>query len=680
MRFFPAVLVLSVLALSAPAASAQSCALPSGVEFIRTQNCRFGGWPTLCRPGESIKLSADVPTTPQTCPFTVTWDFGDGTPVQQVAGNQVEHVFAKSGMVKVKASVQTRTGIESYSELYLIAHGYVTVQTAEQVFEGDGFSLTVSRDDTLVATTLDYQTMPSPFLEQKRGRVQFAAGEAKKTVPFKTIDSLFFEGQKTAQVSWSNPVDHDFQAGKTTTTTVVIMEDDEDTDHRCRETALTAHEEDGFVRVRLDRSGNLTLPSTGTVTIPVPSFGRPHWLNNTGTWSVAFAPGQTSADVDIPLQNNALWDGHQQTKVACGGFTGTLPIDHDSELLLTIDDDDPVPSLSVPPIVTITESDATQTVVVPLTVSAGSTMPVWIGVKATDDTATGDDYALQTNVVQLWNGETSKPLEIRLTGDDLAERDEQFTITLTGDMTGKFKVRIVDDDRPPFSVAFDQQTYTAAEGAATLTLTRSGDVSKAAAVTLHFEPTLGHGGWPADFDVAFAAGQTTKTVTIPADDEWYTGDRTATLELRTDGLLGATAEVTLHDDEPQPVVTLLGATVREGAPGEVTEAIVTILLSAPLGVDLDVRATTNPGSAGADDYTPLDGKRLSIRVGEMAATVTLQVRGDDAAEGNETFHLALTHCCDPAIGAQPLTATVTIHDDDNETDPPPPGRRRSVRH
>ena len=49
------------------------------------------------------------------------------------------------------------------------------------------------------------------------------------------------------------------------------------------------------------------------------------------------------------------------------------------------------------------------------------------------------------------------------------------------------------------------------------------------------------------------------------------------------------------------------------------------------------------------------------------------------AEEDETFTLTLTQCCEPAVTAGPLTATITIRDDDAGEESPP-ARRRSVRH
>jgi hypothetical protein len=545
--------------------------------------------------------------------------------------------------------------------------------------EGGAFKVVVTRSNAFGTASVDYATQPSPALVQKSGTLTFAAGEQGKEVTFQTVDNAAVTGDVSAQVKWSNPVNYVIRDGHSTTF-ATVTDDDLATLHRCRVSSLSVAESAGVARIELERTGTLGVASTGTVTIAPTTPST--WRRPTGTWTVAFEPKQTAAFVDIPVENNVLWDGHQSVAATCGGFVDPSVKTTGSVLKLAVTDDEPRPALMTPfDFPTLLESESTQTVKVWLSLTTAFAFPADVDVETEAGSAGAGDYRLKTKAVRFERGVRSVPVEVEVAGDKTKEEDEHFILTLSGALTDKLTVRIADDDLPLFD--FDeQQPATAVESAASVTLRRADRRFSPLQALLRFEPVAGHGGWPADAGVSFHPGQRTTVVPLAADDQWYTGDRTVKMTLFWTGLGGRPApatEITLLEDDPQPVVSILDATVREPAAGETTKVLVTILLSAPLGVDLDVRAATAHGTAGADDYTPFGLKRVSIAPGQLTATVPVEIRGDDLHEGDETLTLTITGCCDPAVAAGELTATITIRDDDSAT-PMPPGRRRSVGH
>jgi hypothetical protein len=544
--------------------------------------------------------------------------------------------------------------------------------------EGSTFKISVMRSDAAGTASVDYATQPSPALVQKSGSVKFASGEQVKEVTFPTVADAAVTGDVSAQVKWSNPVNSVIRDGQAVTF-ATVTDNDQATIHRCRVPSLSVDESAGVARIELERTGAIGLASTGTVTI-APVAGASSWRRPTGTWSVAFEPKQAAAFVEIPVENNDLFDGHQSVTATCGGFVDPSVKTTGSVLKLAVTDDERPPAIRMlPDFPALVEGESTQTVKLWLSLTTGYASPAVIHVEAEDGSAGAADYKLKTKVVQVERGVRTVPVEVEVTGDDAKEDDEQFTVMLSGALTGKVTVKILDDDLPLFD--FDeQQSATAVESAASVTLRRSDRRFAPLQALLRFEPVAGHGGWPADDAVSFHPGQRTTVVPLAADDQWYTGDRTVRMTLFWPGVGAAepAAELTLLEDDPQPVVSILDATVREGAAGETTKVLVTILLSAPLGVDLDVRAATAHGTAGADDYTPFGLRRVSIAPGQLAATVPVEIRGDDVHEEDETLTLTITGCCDPAVAAGELKATITIRDDDAAI--PPPRRRRSVGH
>jgi hypothetical protein len=73
-----------------------------------------------------------------------------------------------------------------------------------------------------------------------------------------------------------------------------------------------------------------------------------------------------------------------------------------------------------------------------------------------------------------------------------------------------------------------------------------------------------------------------------------------------------------------------------------TRFVFTVSLSAPLVAPVTVNLATADGTATAadGDYTPASGT-LTFAPGETTKTITIEVKGDSKAEGNETFYLDL---------------------------------------
>ncbi len=106
--------------------------------------------------------------------------------------------------------------------------------------------------------------------------------------------------------------------------------------------------------------------------------------------------------------------------------------------------------------------------------------------------------------------------------------------------------------------------------------------------------------------------------------------------------------------------------VAEGSAGAPGRAIVTVTLSTPLDVPATVRYATEAGSAGVGtDFAPRYGI-LTFAPGLTTQTVLVDLVGDDVAEGNESFTLALSQ---PSAGATAVSGTVTILAEDGVQPP-----------
>ncbi|MGA0606690.1 Calx-beta domain-containing protein [Phenylobacterium sp. VNQ135] len=226
----------------------------------------------------------------------------------------------------------------------------------------------------------------------------------------------------------------------------------------------------------------------------------------------------------------------------------------------------------------------------------------------------------------------------------------------------------------------------------TFTLTRDWDQSEK--VTVGWQ-VRGQGGAPADAldfvggalpsgTVTFEINQTTAYVQIYVQgDSYQEGDEEflVTLVNPVGAKLGqatATGFITNDDTGGQPPpqgqtqlsFATSAVTLAEGDSGS-TAFSYTVTRTGPTTAS----STVNWSVSGADAADFAGGARpsgtLTFAAGETSKVITVNVAGDTAVEGNETFTLTLSGPSGATLGQ--ATATGTITNDDSATEPPPSG-------
>ncbi len=154
-------------------------------------------------------------------------------------------------------------------------------------------------------------------------------------------------------------------------------------------------------------------------------------------------------------------------------------------------------------------------------------------------TAPADYTAIPTTVLNFAVGETTKTVTVAVVNDATDEPDETFTVNLSGatgasitDAQGVGTIRN-DDAAPPPPLSFAINDVSELEGRSgrtnfRFTVTRAGSTSSAVSVsfaTANGSATAGSDYTAISGTVSFAAGETTKTVTVSVK-----GDRTAELD------------------------------------------------------------------------------------------------------------------------------------------------------
>ncbi len=239
----------------------------------------------------------------------------------------------------------------------------------------------------------------------------------------------------------------------------------------------------------------------------------------------------------------------------------------------------------------------------------------------------GSDYTDASQTVSFANGETSKTVSIPITDDSLIEGNETVQLSLSGPSTGTTlgspstaTLTIVDNDR---AFAFSSATYSVNEGdgTATVTINRAGLTSGADSVqfaTANGTATAGSDYTAVSQTVSFAAGETSKTVSVPiTDDSLVEGDETVQLSLSspsTGATLGSPSSATLtivdNDVAPPPPTTTTTTT---------TPTTTTTTTPTTTTTTTTTTTRTTPGT-GTPAPTTAKGKIASAKLSKKSFT------------------------------------------------------------
>ena len=298
---------------------------------------------------------------------------------------------------------------------------------------------------------------------------------------------------------------------------------------------------------------------------------------------------------------------------------------------------------------------------------------------------------LPSGTVSFAAGETTKTVTINVVGDSTAESDEGFLVTLSNASGGATITTatatgtIQNDEAATLSIA--AASATKAEGNSgttpfTFTVTRAGDTSGATTVTYAVTGTGANPANAADFGgtlpsgtVSFAAGETTKTVTINVGRRQHGGTRR--------GLPGDAVECLRrrhhhhrdrhrHDPERRRDHARdrgASATKAEGNSGTTPFTFTVTRAGDTSGATTVTYAVTGTGAnpANAADFGgTLPSGTVSFAAGESTKTVTIDVVGDSTAESDEGFLVTLSNASGGAT-ITTATATGTIQNDDVTT-------------
>ncbi len=340
--------------------------------------------------------------------------------------------------------------------------------------------------------------------------------------------------------------------------------------------------------LQFETGNNLTFEGTPSLTIKVARTGdvsgtvSVNYATSDGTATAGsdytaasgtlnFAPGELSKLITIPIINDNLYEGGNETfNLSLSSATAPAILTLPSTTTITISDNEPKPSVSISSNVLITEGDSgTKNAAITVSLSPNpSFQTITVDYATANGSATaGNDYVANSGTVTIAPGTTSATINVVINGETTVEPDETFSISLSNAANVTFisnpnlTVTIGNDDA---SVQASNAALNVNEGAGfvNVSVTRVGDTSRAASVQFSTTDTAGlqnctlvngKGSERCDYATTvgtaqFAIGESTKTFTIPiVDDALVEGDETFTVNLNgaAGAILGAPNAVTI---------------------------------------------------------------------------------------------------------------------------------------
>ena len=540
------------------------------------------------------------------------------------------------------------------------------------------------------AVTVDYATSDGTAnagsdYTHTTGTLTLADGVTSASFSVPIIDDTEFEGDETVNLALSSPTGG-ATLGTPSSAVLTIADDDPPPSAGSLQFSSTTYnvDENGVsISILVTRTGG----DFGEVTVDYTTSddtatAGSDYTSTSGT--LTLLDSELSASFNVPILNDTTYEGDETVNLALSNPTGGATLGNPSNALLTIVDDDPIPSAG-----TLQFSSAAYAVnenggsiLINVTRTGGDFGEVTVDYTTSDGTATaGSDYTSTSGTLTLLDSELSASFSVPITDDTTFENDETVNLILSSPTGGatlgnpsSAVLTIVDDDPAPLagSLQFSGATYSVDEngGSILIAVTRTGgDFGE---VTVDYTTSDGTATAGSDYTTTSGTltlldGETSASFSVPIlDDTIYEGDETVNLTLSNptgDATLGtpSSAVLSIVEDDPVPVAGSLqfsGATYSVAETGVSIEITVTRTGGSDGAITVDYATSDGTATAGSD-YTTATGT-LTLADGVTSGSFTVPILDDTIYEGNETVNLTLSNPTGDATLGTPSNAVLTI--------------------
>jgi hypothetical protein len=289
-----------------------------------------------------------------------------------------------------------------------------------------------------------------------------------------------------------------------------------------------------------------------------------------------------------------------------------------------------------------------------VSLSNASSETITVDFAAANGSATlaDDDYQSAAGTLTFASGQTSQTVTVLVNGDTKYELDETLTVDLTvatsatlADPTGIGTIQN-DDSQPAISIS-DVSQSEGNSGTTAYVFTVSLSHASSQSITVAHATANGSAAAGSDYqatsgELTFDPDQIGKTVTVLVN-----GDRSGEPNENFFVNLSAATNATIADDQgvgniqdDEPRISISDVTLQEGKKGTTLFTFtVTLSVAYDQAVTMLFR-TANGTAANGSDYVARTGT-LTFNLGETSKTITIEVKGDNKSEANETFFVDL---------------------------------------
>lgn len=565
--------------------------------------------------------------------------------------------------------------------------------TSTSITEGTGgtttLNFTVSISEAIGSVvTVNYATSNGTALSgsdyaDSNGTVAFDPMNegAAQTISIPINPDCLVEGNETFTVTLSNAVNAVIATGQGTATGTII--DDDLPGTIGIEQAAYSVSEGGQVIIKFVRSGgtaeNVSFNYAVTADTATQTTDYDSVPSGVFSSTLTFACGETMKTLTLSAVDDNIDEANETLNVAISNLTNGATAGT-AAAVVTINDNDAAPTVSLnnPSVTEGNSGTVDLTFTAMLTNSSSSSLTFNALTSAL--TATADiDY--QTTPVPasitFAPGETSKTIVVKVIGDLLDEADETLQLTLQENSISVASSigTIINDDNPPTIAINDVTVAEGHAGTANATFIISLSAPSGKIVTVDAASANDTATAGSDYvalaatTVTFAPGETSKMVTVAVNGDLL-DETNETFFVNLSGASNATildnqGLGTITDDDAQPALSVVAASITEGNSGTKTLTI-TVALSVASGLPVSVNYATSNGSATAGSDYVAASDTLNFAAGETSKTFSVTINGDTLFEPDETFTVLLSSASNATLPSIPTTMTI-LNDDGEPT-------------
>ena len=549
----------------------------------------------------------------------------------------------------------------------------------------DSVTVQVSTSDDVAKAGSDYTALAPTTLT-------FLAGEMTKQVKVAVTRDTTPEANETFFVKLSNPSANVGIARGTGTGTILNDDGAVLTINDVTVTEGDSGTKNAVFVVRLLTSASQAVTvkvATEAVTVTASSGGDFIAITRTLT----FAVGTTQQTFIVPIIGDLISESTETFLVRLSNATGGATIARDAGIGTILDNNDPVPTVSIGNGFLAEGNSGTAPMKFTLTLSQPSDVAVTVAY-ATHDIANaahlalaGSDYSASNGTVTFAPGQTTADIFVPIFGDTTNEFDETFGVTLSspgGATIAKSEgIGTIQNDEVTISID-DVSTLEGNSGTTSflfhVTLNIPNGQPLQNNVTVNFATVDGTAiSTGANKDFTATQGTLTFTpstglrqdiVVSVVGDARFEGNQQFFVNLLSSvnaTIVGAQAIGTIQDDDAV-TISIQDAAINEGDSGT-SDMSFSVSLDHVSDLPVTVKVSTVNGTALAtagavlNDFTAITDQTITFAPGETSKTVTVKVVGDTVDElKTENFTVKLSAPTNATLLKDTGTGTITDND------------------